>query len=130
MSTPPPTHPHLPPEDAQQLAEQAMSRIATCTDTSWARESSRVWRARGAESGTWHIKIHQNTRFHHRKVDAYRSRVPRLGAAIYDLRGTLEEDNHLLGLLRFKPGTGGQAVEYRQSRPPRTRPRHSPKAPA
>ncbi|MDX2678863.1 lipid II:glycine glycyltransferase FemX [Streptomyces soliscabiei] len=38
-----------------------------------------------------------------------------LGAAVYDLRGitdTLEESNHLLGLLRFKVGTGGEAVEY------------------
>ncbi|MGV9938869.1 lipid II:glycine glycyltransferase FemX [Streptomyces sp. NPDC003401] len=38
-----------------------------------------------------------------------------LGAAVYDLRGitdTLEEANHLLGLLRFKVGTGGEAVEY------------------
>ncbi|WP_189310974.1 lipid II:glycine glycyltransferase FemX [Streptomyces brasiliensis] len=38
-----------------------------------------------------------------------------LGAAVYDLRGitdTLDEDNHLLGLLRFKVGTGGEAVEY------------------
>lgn len=38
-----------------------------------------------------------------------------LGAAVYDLRGitdTLEESNHLLGLLRFKAGTGGEAVEY------------------
>ncbi|KIF71662.1 peptidoglycan bridge formation protein FemAB [Streptomyces sp. AcH 505] len=38
-----------------------------------------------------------------------------LGASVYDFRGitdTLEEDNHLLGLLRFKVGSGGQAVEY------------------
>ena len=38
-----------------------------------------------------------------------------LGASTYDFRGitdTLEEDNHLLGLLRFKVCTGGQAVEY------------------
>ncbi|MEI5522809.1 peptidoglycan bridge formation glycyltransferase FemA/FemB family protein [Streptomyces brasiliscabiei] len=38
-----------------------------------------------------------------------------LGASVYDFRGitdTLEEDNHLLGLLRFKVGTGGRAVEY------------------
>ncbi|MEU8648615.1 peptidoglycan bridge formation glycyltransferase FemA/FemB family protein [Streptomyces sp. NPDC048737] len=38
-----------------------------------------------------------------------------LGAAVYDLRGitdTLEDANHLLGLLRFKVGTGGEAVEY------------------
>ncbi|AVV42029.1 peptidoglycan bridge formation glycyltransferase FemA/FemB family protein [Streptomyces sp. ID05-04B] len=37
------------------------------------------------------------------------------GAAVYDLRGitdTLDESDHLLGLLRFKVGTGGQAVEY------------------
>ncbi|QTZ90373.1 lipid II:glycine glycyltransferase FemX [Streptomyces auratus] len=38
-----------------------------------------------------------------------------LGAGRYDFRGitdTLEEGNHLLGLLRFKVGTGGEAVEY------------------
>ncbi|MFH8800419.1 lipid II:glycine glycyltransferase FemX [Streptomyces sp. NPDC017936] len=38
-----------------------------------------------------------------------------LGASVYDLRGitdTLEDSNHLLGLLRFKVGTGGRAVEY------------------
>ncbi|MET9761405.1 peptidoglycan bridge formation glycyltransferase FemA/FemB family protein [Streptomyces sp. NPDC006372] len=38
-----------------------------------------------------------------------------LGATVYDLRGitdTLEESSHLLGLLRFKVGTGGEAVEY------------------
>ncbi|WP_330345100.1 aminoacyltransferase [Streptomyces longwoodensis] len=37
------------------------------------------------------------------------------GAAVYDLRGitdTLEESDPLLGLLRFKAGTGGEAVEY------------------
>ncbi|MXM68046.1 peptidoglycan bridge formation glycyltransferase FemA/FemB family protein [Streptomyces sp. HUCO-GS316] len=38
-----------------------------------------------------------------------------LGAAVYDFRGitdTLEESNQLLGLLRFKVGAGGEAVEY------------------
>ncbi|MFD4562346.1 lipid II:glycine glycyltransferase FemX [Streptomyces sp. NPDC058469] len=38
-----------------------------------------------------------------------------LGADVYDFRGitdTLEESNHLLGLLRFKAGAGGEAVEY------------------
>jgi lipid II:glycine glycyltransferase (peptidoglycan interpeptide bridge formation enzyme) len=37
------------------------------------------------------------------------------GARVYDFRGitdTLEEDDHLLGLLRFKVGAGGEAVEY------------------
>ncbi|MFF4957428.1 lipid II:glycine glycyltransferase FemX [Streptomyces sp. NPDC001222] len=38
-----------------------------------------------------------------------------LGASVYDLRGitdTLEDTDHLLGLLRFKVGTGGHAAEY------------------
>ncbi|MFJ6212570.1 lipid II:glycine glycyltransferase FemX [Streptomyces sp. NPDC092296] len=38
-----------------------------------------------------------------------------LGARVYDLRGisdTLDENNHLFGLIRFKVGTGGQAAEY------------------
>jgi len=38
-----------------------------------------------------------------------------LGAAVYDLRGisdTLDEKDHLFGLIQFKLGTGGQAVEY------------------
>ncbi|MFJ4784379.1 lipid II:glycine glycyltransferase FemX [Streptomyces sp. NPDC088794] len=38
-----------------------------------------------------------------------------LGASVYDFRGitdTLEESNHLLGLLRFKAGAGGEAIEY------------------
>ncbi|MEV8554138.1 peptidoglycan bridge formation glycyltransferase FemA/FemB family protein [Streptomyces glaucescens] len=37
------------------------------------------------------------------------------GAAVYDLRGitdTLADDDPLLGLLRFKAGTGGEAVEH------------------
>lgn len=38
-----------------------------------------------------------------------------LGATVYDLRGitdTLDEDDHLFGLIRFKVGTGGTAAEY------------------
>jgi lipid II:glycine glycyltransferase (peptidoglycan interpeptide bridge formation enzyme) len=37
------------------------------------------------------------------------------GASVYDLRGisdTLDPDNHLFGLIQFKLGTGGEAVEY------------------
>jgi lipid II:glycine glycyltransferase (peptidoglycan interpeptide bridge formation enzyme) len=37
------------------------------------------------------------------------------GMAVYDLRGisdTLDPENHLFGLLQFKVGTGGEAVEY------------------
>ena len=36
-------------------------------------------------------------------------------AEVYDLRGisdTLDPDDHLFGLIQFKLGTGGQAVEY------------------
>jgi len=38
-----------------------------------------------------------------------------LGAAVYDFRGitdTLDEGDHLVGLLRFKAGAGGEAAEY------------------
>ncbi|MBT2480721.1 peptidoglycan bridge formation glycyltransferase FemA/FemB family protein [Streptomyces sp. ISL-94] len=38
-----------------------------------------------------------------------------LGAGVYDLRGisdTLDENDHLFGLIQFKVGTGGEAVEY------------------
>ena len=37
------------------------------------------------------------------------------GATVYDLRGitdTLDEDDPHVGLIRFKVGTGGEAVEY------------------
>jgi lipid II:glycine glycyltransferase (peptidoglycan interpeptide bridge formation enzyme) len=37
------------------------------------------------------------------------------GAAVYDMRGitdTLDPDDHLFGLIQFKLGTGGDAVEY------------------
>ena len=39
----------------------------------------------------------------------------RAGTRVYDLRGvsdTLDPEHHLFGLLRFKVGTGGEAVEY------------------
>lgn len=38
-----------------------------------------------------------------------------MGATVYDLRGisdTLDETDHLFGLIQFKVGTGGEAVEY------------------
>ncbi|WP_327679012.1 lipid II:glycine glycyltransferase FemX [Kitasatospora sp. NBC_00458] len=38
-----------------------------------------------------------------------------LGGGVYDLRGisdTLDENDHLFGLIQFKVGTGGQAAEY------------------
>ncbi len=38
-----------------------------------------------------------------------------LGAHVYDLRGigdSLEDTDHLFGLIQFKVGTGGEAAEY------------------
>ncbi|MFH9742669.1 phosphotransferase [Streptomyces roseolus] len=71
----------MPEEEVRAFSERAVGRIATWTDSSWAREESRVWRARAAEGGTWYVKIHQNDRFHQREVAALRSWVPGLGAA-------------------------------------------------
>lgn len=63
------------------FAERAVGRIARWTDVSWAREESRVWRAYGAEGGTWYVKVHQNERFHRREVTALRGWVTGLGEA-------------------------------------------------
>ncbi|MGW8989079.1 phosphotransferase [Streptomyces zhihengii] len=70
------------PDDAvQAFAEQTVGRITAWSDASWARTESRVWRARGAEGGTWYVKVHQNDRFHQREVAALRGWVVGLGAA-------------------------------------------------
>ncbi|MFF4187158.1 phosphotransferase [Streptomyces sp. NPDC001691] len=71
----------VPEQAVRAFAEQAVGRIAAWTDVSWAREQSRVWRVVGAEGGEWYVKVHQNDRFHHREVDAFRGWVPGLGAA-------------------------------------------------
>jgi Ser/Thr protein kinase RdoA (MazF antagonist)/ADP-ribose pyrophosphatase YjhB (NUDIX family) len=68
-------------QEVRAFAEHAVGRITTWTDVSWAREESRVWRARGAEGGEWYVKVHQNDRFHQREVAALRGWVPFLGAA-------------------------------------------------
>ncbi|MFI5752390.1 phosphotransferase [Streptomyces sp. NPDC051644] len=70
-----------PDPRVQEFAERVVGRIAEWTDTSWAREGSRVWRVRGAAGGTWYVKIHQNGRFHEREVGALRTWVPSLGPA-------------------------------------------------
>jgi 8-oxo-dGTP pyrophosphatase MutT (NUDIX family)/Ser/Thr protein kinase RdoA (MazF antagonist) len=64
-----------------EFAEQAVGRITEWTDTSWAREASRVWRVRGAQGGTWYVKIHQNDTFHSREVRGLRTWAATLGAA-------------------------------------------------
>ncbi|MEV7157045.1 phosphotransferase [Streptomyces misionensis] len=64
-----------------EFTERAVGRISRWTDASWARESSRVWRADGAQGGTWYVKVHQNGRFHDREVRGLRTWAPALGAA-------------------------------------------------
>ncbi|MEE1931532.1 phosphotransferase [Streptomyces sp. TRM 70351] len=71
----------VPDQAVRAFAEQAVGRITAWTDVSWARAESRVWRADGAEGGTWYVKTHQNDRFHRREVDALRGWVTGLGAA-------------------------------------------------
>ncbi|CAL9651308.1 hypothetical protein SUDANB120_06634 (plasmid) [Streptomyces sp. enrichment culture] len=71
----------VPDQEVRAFAEQAVGRITAWTDVSWARAESRVWRADGAEGGTWYVNIHQNDRFHRREVTALRGWVPGLGPA-------------------------------------------------
>jgi tRNA A-37 threonylcarbamoyl transferase component Bud32 len=78
---PEPGGPGTVPQEVRAFAEQAVGRITGWTDESWVREESRVWRASGAEGGTWYVKAHQNDRFHQREVSALRSWVPGLGPA-------------------------------------------------
>ena len=69
-----------------------------------------VWYSHGASTNRKREAQPNNAIQWRMMCDAYQ-----LGASVYDFRGitdTLDEGNHLLGLLRFKAGTGGQAVEY------------------
>lgn len=69
-----------------------------------------VWYSYGASTGRKR-EVKPNNAIQWRMM----SDAHALGAGVYDLRGitdTLDESNHLLGLLRFKVGTGGHAVEY------------------
>ncbi|WP_392674399.1 lipid II:glycine glycyltransferase FemX [Streptomyces sp. LN785] len=69
-----------------------------------------VWYSYGASTGR-NREVQPNNAIQWRMMSDAHAR----GAGVYDLRGitdTLDESNHLLGLLRFKAGTGGEAVEY------------------
>ncbi|MFG2623458.1 lipid II:glycine glycyltransferase FemX [Streptomyces sp. NPDC048473] len=69
-----------------------------------------VWYSYGASTGRKR-EVQPNNAIQWRMMSDAHER----GAAVYDLRGitdTLDESNHLLGLLRFKVGTGGRAAEY------------------
>ncbi|MFE4550008.1 lipid II:glycine glycyltransferase FemX [Streptomyces sp. NPDC056785] len=69
-----------------------------------------VWYSYGASTGR-RREVQPNNAIQWRMMtDAHE-----LGATVYDFRGitdTLEESDQHLGLLRFKVGSGGEAVEY------------------
>ncbi|ALO13587.1 ADP-ribose pyrophosphatase [Streptomyces venezuelae] len=70
------------PEGAvRAFAEQAVGRITTWNDVSWARAESRVWRVRGAEGGTWYVKIHQNNTYPPEEQRRIFRRIGQLAAA-------------------------------------------------
>ena len=78
--------------------------------TIWVRVGGRVWYSYGASSNHKREMRGSNAIQWRMICDAHAA-----GASVYDLRGisdTLREDDPLFGLLRFKLGTGGDAVEY------------------
>jgi lipid II:glycine glycyltransferase (peptidoglycan interpeptide bridge formation enzyme) len=78
--------------------------------TTWVRVGERVWYSYGASSSVGREHRPSNAVQWRMMVDAAEA-----GAAVYDLRGisdTLDPDDHLFGLIQFKLGTGGEAVEY------------------
>jgi lipid II:glycine glycyltransferase (peptidoglycan interpeptide bridge formation enzyme) len=76
----------------------------------WVRVGSHAWYSYGASS---------DRKREVRPSNAIQWRMLRdaqdAGATVYDLRGitdTLDPNDHLFGLIQFKLGTGGEAVEY------------------
>jgi len=78
--------------------------------TTWVRVGSHVWYSYGASTSE-HRDVRASNAIQWRMLtDAIDA-----GATVYDLRGisdTLDEDDPLFGLIRFKLGTGGEAIEY------------------
>lgn len=78
--------------------------------TTWVRVNRRVWYSYGASTTTKRQMQASNAIQWRMISDAHAA-----GADVYDLRGisdTLSETDPLFGLIRFKLGTGGDAVEY------------------
>jgi len=76
----------------------------------WVRVGSHVWYSYGASSTAGREHRGSNAVQWRMVADALAA-----GASVYDLRGisdTLALDDPLVGLVQFKLGTGGQAVEY------------------
>lgn len=60
------------------LASQVAGQVTEVTDCSWQRDTSAVWRLRGA-CGCWYLKRHSSARFHEREVTGLRDWAPTLG---------------------------------------------------
>ena len=78
--------------------------------TTWVRVGDHAWYSYGASSTAKRDVRGSNAVQWHMMRDALAA-----GASVYDLRGItegLEADDPHLGLIQFKVGTGGQAVEY------------------
>jgi lipid II:glycine glycyltransferase (peptidoglycan interpeptide bridge formation enzyme) len=89
------------------LAEHGGEVLAA---TTWVHVGDRVWYSYGASADHKRELRPSNAVQWRMMTDALSA-----GAATYDLRGisdTLSEDDPLFGLIQFKLGTGGEAVEY------------------
>ena len=78
--------------------------------TTWVRVGGHVWYSYGASTSAKR-EVQGSTAVQWQMIRDARS----AGASVYDLRGitdTINEDDPHLGLVRFKVGTGGEAVEY------------------
>ena len=76
----------------------------------WVRVGTHVWYSYGASSTEGREHRPSNALQWRMLADAHQ-----LGATVYDMRGisdTLDPADHLFGLIQFKLGTGGDAVEY------------------
>jgi lipid II:glycine glycyltransferase (peptidoglycan interpeptide bridge formation enzyme) len=78
--------------------------------TIWIRVGTHAWYSYGASADHKRELRPSNAIQWRMLCDAHAA-----GATVYDLRGitdTLDPNDHLFGLIQFKLGTGGQAVEY------------------
>jgi len=76
----------------------------------WVRVGGHVWYSYGASSTEGREHRPSNALQWRMLSDAHE-----VGATVYDMRGisdTLDPADHLFGLIQFKLGTGGEAVEY------------------
>ena len=78
--------------------------------TTWVRVGMHTWYSYGASTNAGRELRPSNAIQWQMIQDAHKA-----GATVYDMRGitdTLDPDDHLFGLIQFKVGTGGDAVEY------------------